>query len=159
MPPEQDTRQEPIVVEEEIRVGSPAAIAAVRSGSPYLIPASIILGAIIIGAFILVGLMIGRSGSTASGTDTKPGTQPTTAADVSKVKTAGAPYIGKENAAATMAYWSDYQCPFCKAFEVGGYRKSTTRRLLQCLRSSKTTLIQANSRSYSKIFHFWETIQ
>ena len=30
------------------------------------------------------------------------------------------PYIGKENAPVVMAYWSDYQCPFCKAVEVGG---------------------------------------
>ncbi len=30
------------------------------------------------------------------------------------------PFIGKADAPATMAYWSDYQCPFCKAVEVGG---------------------------------------
>src|SRR3989344_4203045 len=30
------------------------------------------------------------------------------------------PYIGKKDAPVVMAYWSDYQCPFCKAVEVGG---------------------------------------
>ncbi len=30
------------------------------------------------------------------------------------------PYIGKEDAPVVMAYWSDYQCPYCKAVEVGG---------------------------------------
>src|SRR6185295_7298977 len=29
-------------------------------------------------------------------------------------------YIGSENAKVVLAYWSDYQCPFCKAVEVGG---------------------------------------
>ena len=29
------------------------------------------------------------------------------------------PYIGQQNAPVTIAFWSDYQCPYCKAFEVG----------------------------------------
>jgi protein-disulfide isomerase len=30
------------------------------------------------------------------------------------------PFVGKADAPLTMAYWSDYQCPFCKAVDVGG---------------------------------------
>lgn len=37
--------------------------------------------------------------------------------DIAKVKTAGEPYVGSPNAPVTVAYWSDYQCPFCKRFE------------------------------------------
>ena len=39
------------------------------------------------------------------------------AADVSKVKTAGEPFIGNQNAPVTIAYWYDYQFPFCKQNE------------------------------------------
>ena len=39
---------------------------------------------------------------------------PTVAADSAKVSTAGVPFIGEANAPVTIAYWFDYQCPFCK---------------------------------------------
>ena len=37
--------------------------------------------------------------------------------DITQVKIQGAPFIGNSNALVTVAYWSDYQCPFCKRFE------------------------------------------
>ena len=37
--------------------------------------------------------------------------------DVANVDIVGDPFIGNENAPAVMAYWSDYQCPFCKRHE------------------------------------------
>ena len=46
------------------------------------------------------------------------GQQPTPiSVDVSKVKTDGEPFIGNANAPVTMAYWYDYQCPFCQRNE------------------------------------------
>ena len=39
------------------------------------------------------------------------------AVDIAKVKTAGEPFVGNPNAPVTMAYWLDYQCPFCRRFE------------------------------------------
>lgn len=39
--------------------------------------------------------------------------------DISKVKTEGEPFIGNPTAPVTIAFWSDFQCPYCKAFEVG----------------------------------------
>ena len=30
------------------------------------------------------------------------------------------PFIGDKNAKVTLVYWSDFQCPFCKAVEIGG---------------------------------------
>ena len=39
------------------------------------------------------------------------------AVDVSKVKTDSDPFIGNANAPVTMAYWYDYQCPFCQRNE------------------------------------------
>ena len=38
--------------------------------------------------------------------------------NVSAVSTVGDPYIGNPNAPVTIAFWSDYQCPFCKQFEL-----------------------------------------
>ena len=38
-------------------------------------------------------------------------------ADITKVKTAGNPFVGDPNAKVTVAYWFDYQCPFCRRFE------------------------------------------
>ena len=52
-------------------------------------------------------------------------TAPTVAVDIKDVKTGSDPYIGNANAPVTLAYWSDYQCPFCKAVEVGGVQGIT----------------------------------
>lgn len=40
--------------------------------------------------------------------------------DIKDVKTDGDPFIGQSNAPITIAFWSDFQCPYCKAVEVGG---------------------------------------
>lgn len=37
--------------------------------------------------------------------------------DIKDVKIDGEPYIGKKDAPLTLAYWFDFQCPFCKRFE------------------------------------------
>lgn len=43
------------------------------------------------------------------------------AVDIKDVKiTERDAYIGDVNAPVTLAYWFDYQCPFCKAVDVGG---------------------------------------
>jgi protein-disulfide isomerase len=39
--------------------------------------------------------------------------------DIKSVKIDGAPFIGKANALVTIAFWSDFQCPYCKSFEIG----------------------------------------
>ena len=81
-----------------------------------IIPASILLGALIIGISLIIGLSTQGGGSSAAG-GAASGTQ---AVNVKDVDIKGAPYIGKEDAPVTLVYWSDFQCPFCKAFEVGG---------------------------------------
>ncbi len=50
------------------------------------------------------------------GTDTAQ-QAPSQSADISKVDTKGEPFIGNQDAPVTMAYWFDYQCPYCKKFE------------------------------------------
>lgn len=86
-----------------------------RDYSKLYIPGAIVLGFIILGFFIMVGLS--KMGTTA-GTG---GTQQAANVDIKDVKISDSdPYIGDKNAPVVLAYWSDYQCPFCKAVEVGG---------------------------------------
>lgn len=42
---------------------------------------------------------------------------PAPVVDSSKVSSEGVPFVGDSNAPVTMAYWYDYQCPFCKQVE------------------------------------------
>lgn len=73
-------------------------------------PLAVILGAIIIaGAVWFSG---GKIPSPANGNHAV-GVQPVVAVDSSKVITAGEPFIGQADAPLTIAYWYDYQCPFC----------------------------------------------
>lgn len=70
---------------------------------------------VVAGALIGVGVMIGLSkmGGTGIGGEQLP------EVDIADVSIEGHPYIGEEDAPAVLAYWSDYQCPFCKAVEMG----------------------------------------
>jgi protein-disulfide isomerase len=82
---------------------------ASRATSNLSIPIAIVIaGALIAGAVYFSGGKGGGGGAQAPSVNIK---------DVSI--TADTPYIGNENAPVTLAYWFDYQCPFCKAFDVG----------------------------------------
>ena len=55
-----------------------------------------------------------------TGTQAAGGQPPAVAVDVEDVKIDdNDPYIGDKNAPVTLVVWEDYQCPFCKAVEVG----------------------------------------
>src|SRR3989344_5273604 len=70
--------------------------------------AIVVAGALIAGALYFSGNKL-------------PSTGQPVAVDINDVTIGeGDPYIGEENAPVTMAYWSDFQCPFCKTVEVGG---------------------------------------
>lgn len=76
--------------------------------------AIVIAGALIAGAvyFASIGRAPVNAGAGA------PPAQPSV--NIKDVKIAGNPFIGKPNAPVILAYWSDHQCPYCKAVEVGG---------------------------------------
>ena len=78
---------------------------------------SVPLSIVVAGAFIAGGLYYGGNGG-------NPGGQvaaPAAAVDIKDVKiNATDPVVGDKNAPVTLAYWFDYQCPFCKAVDVGG---------------------------------------
>ncbi len=52
------------------------------------------------------------AGANTAGTGAAP------SVDIKNIKNDGDPFIGNANAPVTIAYWSDYQCPYCKQFEL-----------------------------------------
>ncbi len=84
--------------------------AAAKDYSNLYTPAAIVIA----GALIGIGLYLALSSQAPAG-----GQGPTDV-DIADVKLDGSPFIGKEDAPVVLAYWFDYQCPYCKAVDVGG---------------------------------------
>ena len=82
------------------------------------IPVAIVIAGVLIAGAVYFGTSKGTS-TTAGNAQTRQAAQQPTgqAVDIAKVKTAGEPFVGNPNAPVTMAYWFDYQCPFCRRFE------------------------------------------
>lgn len=78
----------------------------------YLVPVAVILAGVFIGGAVIWNGSHPATGTTTTGTGTAP------SVNIADVKTAGEPFIGDANAPVTIAEWSDYQCPFCKQFEL-----------------------------------------
>lgn len=68
-------------------------------------PIAVLLGALIIGGAFVYGQ--GKAPAPA-----------VAGVDISDVKTDSGPFIGDPKAPVAMALWYDYQCPFCKQFEL-----------------------------------------
>lgn len=92
---------------------APAPVAVAKKDySALYIPAAIVIAGVIIGVSLIVAL---KGSSSAAG-----GAQPTAKVNVKDIKILDSdPYIGDKNAPVTLIAWEDYQCPFCKAVEVG----------------------------------------
>jgi protein-disulfide isomerase len=84
----------------------------------YFLPGSVIVAGLLIAGAVL------WNGSHPMGAKPAPGA--TTTVDIKDVKIEGDPFIGKADAPVTIAFWSDFQCPYCKAFETGGVPQITT---------------------------------
>ncbi len=83
------------------------------SNNPILLAAAVVVAGLLIAGAVIWN---GSHPAGTTGTGTQGGTQPSV--NIKNVSTAGEPYIGNPNAPVTIAEWSDYQCPFCKEFEV-----------------------------------------
>jgi protein-disulfide isomerase len=77
----------------------------------YFLPAAVVLA----GLFIAGAVIWSSAHPSTLGTGAKP-TQG--AVNIKNIKTDGVPFIGQANAPITIAFWSDFQCPFCKQFEL-----------------------------------------
>lgn len=75
----------------------------------YGTPLAVLLGALIIGGAFVFGR--GAAPSPAGG-------PAATAVDIKDVKTETSPSVGEKDAPVVLAVWFDYQCPFCKRFEL-----------------------------------------
>ncbi len=84
-----------------------------NTGNKYFLPISVLLAAFIIGGAVLWSNA--HPPTTTVGTTAGTATPPV---NVKNVKTDGEPFIGQANAPVTIAEWSDYQCPYCKEFEI-----------------------------------------
>ncbi len=87
----------------------------------WLVPGSILVAGVIIAAAIAFALMYGSNKQApAVATNTQqPASGAAKAVDIKSVVTANEPFYGNPNAPVSIAYWSDYQCPFCQQFEDG----------------------------------------
>lgn len=74
--------------------------------------------AVIVAGLLIAGAVLWNGSRPAPAGSPQAGTAPVV--DVRNVKTDGNPFIGKADAPLTIAFWSDFQCPYCKAAEVGG---------------------------------------
>lgn len=94
-------------------------------GRHLLTPAAILVAGVMISGAILWSnkqfLEIARLAysAQASAGESAPAEPPPAApaADIAKVNLEGEPFIGDANAPVVMAYWFDYQCPYCRQEE------------------------------------------
>lgn len=77
-------------------------------------PIAIIIAGVIIAGAVYLGT---SKSATTVGVNNQPQQPAGVAVDITKVKTVGNPLVGNPNAKVTVAYWFDYQCPFCRRFE------------------------------------------
>lgn len=77
--------------------------------------------AIVIAGVTVAGSIIYSNGGFRSQTAAiQPGEQvKATPADIKKIDIKNRPFIGDKDAPIIMAYWFDYQCPFCQRFDLG----------------------------------------
>jgi protein-disulfide isomerase len=103
------------VVSSEVTTPMPPAAPAQSNFDKLLMPGSVLVaGVLIAGAVIWSNGHPGSAGLAGAG-----GAPQAVAVDIAKVKIEGEPFIGNPNAKVTIAFWSDFQCPYCKAFEIG----------------------------------------
>lgn len=74
-------------------------------------------GAVVVAGLFIAGAVMWSGSHPTAGTGTTGGA-PAPSVNIKDVKTDGDPFIGQANAPVTIAFWSDFQCPFCKQFEL-----------------------------------------
>ncbi len=83
--------------------------------SQYFIPLAIIIA----GGFIAFAIYLNKTPQTnPNPTAANVANQQAPAVDIKAVSFGVDPYIGDKNAPVMIALWTDFQCPFCKRFEV-----------------------------------------
>lgn len=78
----------------------------------YFLPA-----AVVVAGLFIAGAVIWSGAHPSTGTTPTP-TPTAGTVNIKNIKTDGDPFIGQASAPITIAFWSDFQCPFCKQFEL-----------------------------------------
>lgn len=89
----------------------------------FFLPVAVILAGIFIAGAVMWS---GAHPAQAPGTNGAGAPPVAQKADIKNIQMANDPFIGKADAPVTIAFWSDFQCPYCKAVEVGGIPQITT---------------------------------
>jgi protein-disulfide isomerase len=92
-----------------------------ETNNKYFLPIAVVLA----GLFV-AGAVIWNGSHPAVGTGSTGSPQAAPSVDIKNIKTNGDPFIGQADAPVTIAFWSDFQCPYCKAVEVGDIPQITT---------------------------------
>ncbi len=87
-------------------------------GDIFIPLAIIIAGGMISGSIVWTSQQAAiRTAAMAPADTAAPAQPPAPPADIADVNLKGAAFIGQEQAPVVMAYWFDYQCPYCKQEE------------------------------------------
>jgi protein-disulfide isomerase len=103
-------------MEEIIVVTEEKVSAETKKQNPMTVAQAILLNALIIATAIIIGAFVMHGSFDGVGVAAKPDTKQQ-AVDIRKVNLGNNPFIGSATAKVAIAYWSDFQCPFCKKFE------------------------------------------
>jgi protein-disulfide isomerase len=85
----------------------------------FLTPLAILVAGFVIAGAVVYSQALQKNQIGDVQNQLQAGQQPAIPVDIKDVITQNEPFIGKADAPVTIAYWSDYQCPFCKEFETG----------------------------------------
>lgn len=77
--------------------------------------------AVVVAGLLIAGAVLWNGSNPSTGSEQAGSPQAGAKVDIKNVKTEGAPFIGSESAPVTIAFWSDFQCPFCKQFELNTF--------------------------------------
>ena len=75
-------------------------------------------GSVVVAGLLIAGAVMWNGSHPSAGTAAQGGTGGTVAVNIKDVSTSGEPFVGDPNAPVTLVEWSDYQCPFCKQWEL-----------------------------------------
>lgn len=79
----------------------------------YFLPISVLAAGVLV-----AGAVMWRDSNPSPAAPAAGGEPAAPIVDIKNVKVDGNPFIGQANAQITIAYWSDFQCPFCKKFDL-----------------------------------------
>lgn len=84
----------------------------------FMVPLAIVVaGALIAGAVYFSSSKSNNAPTTVGSGTPSTGQAKAPAVNIADVGISGEPFIGDPNAPVTVAYWLDFQCPFCQRFE------------------------------------------